>query len=181
VAEKEKELEEAKKKLSETTQQLEDNGAVIKKLSDDVKSLTDSVKTLMKSNQELQDQKYELSIEKKIDDFKKLGAFPSTIETIKPFLLSEEGKTFSVKLSEKDESGKETGTKTISLAEIIESVLRSIPEEYRLSLDEKSSSVFTPEGTHNKELSEEDVQKYADENKLSYDEALVHFSKLGKI
>ena len=172
------EVERITKELEEKNKKLQEDNDKIKTLSDDVSALTKSVTSLMESNKDLQSEKYKLNIEKKFEDFRKAGAFPATIETIKPFLLSEESKKFSVKLSE-EKDGK-TEEVIVGLADLIEKVLLSIPEEFRFTDSELSESVRTPTG-NSKELSVEDVQAYADEKKLSYEEALVNLSKEGKI
>ena len=178
AADAQAEVDKITKELEEKNKKLEEDDGKIKKLSDDVSALTKSVTSLMESNKDLQAEKYKLNIEKKLGDFRKAGAFPATIETIKPFLLSEESKSFSMKLSEEKDGKKEEIV--IGLAEIVEKVLLSIPEEFRFSESEMSESVTTSTGK-SKELSADDVQTYADEKKLSYEEAMIELSRDGKI
>jgi len=172
------ELEEAKQQLEDTNKKLEEKDLEVKKLSDDVKVLTASVKNLMQSNKTLQDDKHRISVEKKLEDFKKLGAFPSTIKVLQDVVFSESAKSFNVKLSEGEGDKVKETTKTF--IDIMEDVFASVPEEYRFSEKEESVSPRTPTG-NSKELSIEDIEKQAKEKGLSFEETLVELSKEGKI
>lgn len=167
------EYEKTKKELENKDKELSDRDEKIKELSDNVSSLSNSVKSLMESNKVLQNDKHVADIGVKLEDFRKKGAYPSTIEVMKKALLSEEAKGFSITLSD-DKENKVTKT----LADIFEEILDSIPEESKVDLSEKSE---TSVDTGNKELSVEEVEKYAKDNEITFDDALVHFSKEGKL
>lgn len=167
------EYEKTKKELEDKNKELNERDTKIKELSDNVSSLSNSVKKLMESNKVLQHDKHVANIEVKLEGFRKKGAHPSTIEVMENALLSEEANGFSITLS--DDKGNDV-TKT--LADIFEEIIDSIPEENRVDLSEKSETTID---TGNKELSVEEVEKYAKENEITFDDALVHFSKEGKI
>ena len=67
-----------------------------------------------------------------------------------------------------------------SFLDVVGSILESIPKEHRFTEAELSESITTPTG-NSKEASIEDVEKYAKEESLTFEEALIHFSKEGKI
>lgn len=152
----------------------------VSKLLDDVKVLSENVTKLMKSNEVLQDEKYKINVENRLRQFAEIGVFPSTIEIIKPILLSDKAKGVVITLSEKVEGEKEPKNVDYGLADIFHQIFSSIPEEFRFSDSELSRSETSPTGS-SKSLTEEDVQKYADEKKLSYEDALIELSKQGKI
>ena len=162
-----KSLEEAAKKLQEKDQE-------VMKLSDDVKTLSETVTKLMESNKVLQEDKHQISVEKKLEDLKKLGVFPATLKKIEEIAFSEAVKGFNVTLSE---DGKDVSK---TFFEVVESVFESIPKEYRFTDGETSESVITPTGK-SKELSIEDVEAYAKEKGIVFSEALIELSKEGKI
>ena len=172
------ELDSAKEELKTANKKLEDKDKETKKLSDDVKALTETVKSLMKSNEVLHEDKYQISVEKKLGDFRKLGAFPSTIEVIKSMIFSEDVKKFSVKLSEGEGEAKKEVQK--SFLDVVGLILESIPREHRFTDSELSESVITPTGSA-KELQIEDVEERAKKEGITFEEALIRFSKEGKI
>ena len=151
----------------------------VKKLSEDVKALSGNVTKLLKSNEVLQDEKYKTNVEEKLRQFSELGIFPGTLKVIKPILLSEKVKDIVITLSEKvgDEEPKDVN---YGLADVFHKIFSSIPEEFRFSDSELSRSEINPTGS-SKSLTEADVQKYADEKKLSYEDALIQLSKEGKL
>jgi len=176
--EDEKNKESVAKKLEEKDKVIGEQDGQIKKLSDDVKSLTDTVKNLIKHKDELEKKKYQSKVKETLRELKDKGAFPATIKVAESILLSETSKDVIIKLSEKD--GDKVKEVTKSLSDILLEVIESIPKEYRFTDSEESQSVTTPTGNL-KELTEADVQKYADEHKLSYEGALIELSKEGKI
>jgi len=173
-----KELADKEKALGEANQKLVERDAELKRLSEDIKSLTGSVKGLMDSNKELQEARFKALTEKRLQEFKMLGVFPSTLKIVEPILLSPEAKTFTVKLSEGEGEAKKETLKT--LADVLFDVFTSIPADHRFSVEELSESVVGPSGG-TKELSVEDVEKFAKDNTLSYDDALIELSRQGKI
>ena len=100
------------------------------------------------------------------------------IQIIEPVLLSETGRATVINLSEGEGDDKKDVKK--SLSDIFVELVKAIPEENRFSSEERSESTTTPTGS-SKDLSEEDIQKYADENKLSYQDALIELDKQGKL
>jgi len=164
--------------IEKIQKQLSEKDGENKKLSDDIKALSETVKSLMNSNKLLHDDKYKLSVEKRLEEFRKLGAFPATLKTIEEICFSDAAKGFEVKLSEGEGDNKKEVTK--SFLDVIESVLDSIPKENRFSDNELSESITTPTG-NSKELSLEDVEKIAKEKGLSFEETLIELSKEGKI
>ena len=151
----------------------------VKKLSEDLKALSGNVTKLMKSNEVLQDEKYKTNVEDKLRQFSELGIFPATLKVVKPILLSEKVKDIVITLSEKvgDEEPKDVN---YGLADVFHKIFSSIPEDYRFSDSELSRSEINPTGS-SKSLTEADVQAYADEKKLSYEDALIQLSKEGKL
>ena len=172
------ELDAAKLDLEAANKKLEEKDKEVMKLSDNLEALTKTVTKLMESNKTLQEDKHIISVEKRLADFRKLGAFPATLKVVEKVAFSEDAKTFSVTLSEGEGEGKKDVQK--SFLDVIESVLESIPKEYRFTDSESSESIITPTGT-SKEASIEDVEKYAKDQGIKFEEALIHFSKEGKI
>ena len=171
------ELETTKTELETATKQLEAKDEEVKELSDNVKTLTETVTKLMKTSKILQEDKHKLSVEKKLEVIRKLS-FPATMKVIEKFAFSEDVKDFSVTLSEGEGDDKKDIQK--SFLDVVESILESIPEEHRFTENESSESIITPTG-NSKEASIEDVEKFAEEKKITFEEALVEFSKEGKI
>ena len=166
------------KVLEEVRAKLEEKDNEIKGLSENVTALSDTVKTLMSSNKLLHDDKHKLSVEKRLESFRKLGAFPATLKTIEEICFTDAVKGFEVKLSEGEGDDKKEVVK--SFLDVMESVLESIPKENRFSDEELSESITTPTG-NSKELSLEDVETIAKERGLSFEDTLVALSKEGKI
>lgn len=171
------ELEETKRQLEEAQKKLNDKDAQVKKLSDDVKTLSETVTKLMETSKALQEDKFRLSVEKKLDSLKKL-AFPSTMKVIEKIAFSDTVKKFSITLSEGEGEQKKDVEK--SFLDVVEMILESIPEDHRFSEKELSTSPTSPTGSP-KDVSIEDVEKYAEEKKITFEEALIEFSKEGKI
>jgi len=174
-----KATEALKAKEEEVKNLSEEKTEEVKKLSGDIKVLSDNVTKLMKSNEVLQDEKYKVNVENRIRQFTDLGVFPATIKVIKPILLSEKAKDVVITLSEKEGEDKEPKDVNYGLADIFHKIFSSIPEEFRFSDAELSRSETSPTG--GKSLTEDDVQKYADEKKINYSDALIELSKDGKL
>ena len=172
------ELDKAKLDLEEANKKLEEKDGKVVELSESVEALSKTVTKLMESNQVLQEKDNRSSVEKRLMDFQKLGVFPATLKVVENIAFSESARDFSVTLSEGEGDEKKDVQK--SFLDVVESILASIPEDHRFTDSESSESVITPTGTP-KEASIEDVQKYADEKKITFEEALVDFSKEGKI
>ncbi len=162
------------KKFEEAERKLQEKNNEVKKLSEDVKVLSETLTKLMESNKVLQDDKHKLSVERKLDSLKKLGVFPATLKTIESIAFSDSIKNFNITLSEDDKDV------SYNFLDIVEKIFDSVPQEFRFSDKESSESVTTPTG-NSRELSIEDVEKFSKENSISFEEALVHFSKEGKI
>jgi len=173
---KAKKLEEDKK-LADKDVKLQEQDKVITGLSKDVKALTETVTSLMEERKTLKGERYQTSVKNTVRELKDAGMFPSTLKVVENFLLSDDANSVSVKLTEGEGDKKKETTK--SLADIIKDVLLSIPEEHRFTDSEESRSEISSTG--DKEMSEEGVQKFADDNKISYEAAMIQLSKDGKI
>ena len=174
-----KALEDKQEEVNTLSVEKKEEGEKVKKLSDDLKALSDNVTKLLKSNEVLQGEKYTVNVEDRLRQFSELGVFPATIKIVKPILLSTKAKDVVITLSEKvgDEEPKDVD---YGLADIFHKIFSSIPEDYRFSDSELSRSETSPTGS-SKTLTEADVQAYADEKKLSYEDALIELSKEGKL
>jgi len=172
------ELDQANSDLEAANKKLEDKDKEVTKLSGDVEALSKTVTKLMESNKTLHDKEHKSSVGKRLMDFQKLGVFPATLKVVEEIAFSEEAKSFSVTLSEGEGDDKKDVQK--SFLDVIESVLASIPKDHRFTDTELSESVITPTGT-SKEASIEEVDKYAKDEGITFEEALVKFSKDGKI
>ena len=175
-----KALETKQEEVKTLSAEKDKEGEKVKKLSEDLKSLTENVTKLMKSNEGLQDEKYKTNVEDRLRQFSELGVFPATLKVVKPILLSDKAKEVIITLSEKVGEEKEPKDVDYGLADVFHKVFSSIPEEFRFSDSELSRSEINPTGS-SKSLTEADVQKYADEKKLSYEDALIELSKEGKL
>ena len=172
------ELNKTKEELEKANKKLEEEGKTSKQLSEKVSTLADTVKKLMESNKVLHEDKHRISVQKKLGDFRKLGAFPATLKIIEKISLEEAVRDFSVTLSEGEGAEKKDVEKTFF--DVVDSLLESIPEDHRFTEAELSESVINPTGS-GKETSVEEVEAYAKEKGMEFSEALVAFSKEGKI
>ena len=170
-----KALEAKETELKELSEKSEQKDEETKKLKEDVKALSDDVTKLMKSNEVLQKEKHKSEMKEELHKFKEMGVFPATIEVLTPILLSEGAENFTVTLSEIPEGKEKPEEKKYTFVGVLNKIFSSIPKEYRFSEDETTT---VGEKTV---LSVDDVQKYADEKKLSYSDALIALSKEGKI
>ncbi len=175
LAKKEKDLAEKNKN---TTKELEDVRKENKNLDNKVSALTETVTKLLEDRKVMAKEKFKINATTTVRELKDMGVFPATLKVIEPVLLSDAAEGIEIVLSEKV-GDKDVKTK-ISLADMFRKVFESVPKEFRFSTSEDSESVITATGTTST-LSEEDVQKYANDNKLSYEDALIDLDKQGKL
>lgn len=176
--EKVKELEKALEDKDGSDKELEDLRTQNKELSEKVTTLSDAVTKLLEDKKVMAKERFETNTKSTMRELKDMGVFPATLKILEPVLLSDAAQTTEITLSEKD-GDKEVEVK-LNLADVFKRVFESVPKEFRFSDSESIETITTPSGDVNT-LSEDDVQKYADENKLSYADALIELSKQGKI
>jgi len=172
-----KELKDTKKELEDLRKDKEDGETEIKKLSDNFESLGKTVKSLMASKEVLEGERHKDKVSLKLEEFKKKGAFPATIETIKKVVFSDEAKDFSVTLSEGKDDDKKDVVK--SFLDVVDSILESIPKEHRFSTEEASDSIIDPTG--GTKMSVKEVEKYAKDNEITFQEAMIELDKEHKL
>jgi len=179
-ASEEKKLQEkdGDKKLKEADEKIINLEASNKDLNDKVTGLTSAVNKLLEDKKVMATDKFKAEMKNSIREFKDLGVFPATLKIVEEVLLSDEVKDFEITLRE-GEGDKKVETKK-NLAIILKDLFMSIPEDHRFSEKETSESIISTTGG-TKEMSVEEVQKYADDNKLSYSDALIALDKEGKL
>ena len=97
------------------------------------------------------------------------------IEAVKPLLLTEDASRVEIKLS--DSEGKE---ETVTLTNAVEKIFVSLPDSAKIDLSEKTEADKAAGDISNK-VDVADVEKYAEEKKLSFEDALIELQKAGKI
>lgn len=154
-----------------------------KKLVDTEKKLTEThAKELETANKRLEDYEKRLSekdgdlhkerVEKTCNALITSGVWPAVVEKAKFIMLADvPGKFASIKLDENTEK---------SLSEVLTEVLEAIPTESRISFEDLSHQNKNVD-PNKKFLSDVEVDSYAKENKLSYQEACSKLAKEGKI
>ena len=162
-------LEELEKKLNEFEKEkkvLEDKYVTmidsLKKEAD--KKVEEAEKRLSERDTELHTEK----VNKKIDELLHAGIWPVVAEKAKTIMLHDRTKG-TIKLDDKTEK---------SVSDIVVDMLNSIPLEARISFEEKTNASGTKE---NKYMSEDEVLKYAADNKISFGEACSVLAKEGKL
>lgn len=170
----EKDLEEAQKKIKK----LEEVDAENKELSDKVNNLTTTVNKLLKDKEVMAKEKHQVNMKDAVRELKEMGVFPSSLEIIEGILLSESSNGVEIKLSEGEGDDKKEVSK--NLAEVFKEIFEAVPVEFRFTEDETTESVTTPTGKTTN-LTEEDVEKFAKDNNLEYEDALIELDKQGKL
>ena len=164
---KSKELEISyNKKLEDTEKKLTDTHA--KELETANKRLEEAEKRLSEKDVELHKEK----VNKICDNLVAGGIWPAVVEKAKLLMFADvDGKFTSIKLDEKTEK---------SVSEIVADMLGAIPADVRISFEDLSHSNKT-EDPNKKFLSDAEVEVYAKENKLTYQQACSVLLKEGKI
>lgn len=131
------------------------------------KSLEDRVKNLVEDREKLQRQLHEKSVEGIIDRLAQQGCYPAQLEIAKQIMLSDSG---TVKLfEEKEQDGKKQ--KVEIEKSLNEAVVRMLQEGPKVDLEEKSRQDQKDRQRKLEEPTEADIKKYAEENKVSVEEA----------
>ena len=152
-------METMKKDLSETHK---------KELEDTNKKLEDAEKKLSERERDLHKER----VEKKCSDLVEKGIWPSVVEKAKKVLLADiDGSFASIKLDEKTE---------VSLGDMLCDILETIPTESRVNLEELGHANKNTD-PNKKYMSEKEVEEYAKENKMTYEEACSVLGREGKI
>src|SRR3972149_494962 len=105
------------------------------------------------------------------DDLVSKGFWPAVVEKAKKVMLEDSaGKFASIKLDEKE----------MSMTEVLVDILEAIPTEVRVNLEEMSHMEKNTD-PNKKYLSDKEVEQYAKDNKMTYQEACSVLVKEGKI
>ena len=151
IAEIEKKLTDAHTKETE---------AINKKLEDAEKKLSEKEVDLKKEK-----------VTKICDDLVSKGFWPAVVEKAKKVMLEDSaGKFASIKLDEKE----------MSMTEVLVDIFEAIPTEVRVNFEEKSH-IEKNTDPNKKYLSDKEVEQYAKDNKMTYQEACSILVKEGKI
>jgi len=151
IAEVEKKLTDAHTKETE---------AINKKLEDAEKKLSEKEVDLKKEK-----------VTKICDDLISKGFWPAVVEKAKKVMLEDSaGKFASIKLDEKE----------MSMTEVLVDIFEAIPTEVRVNFEEKSH-IEKNTDPNKKYLSDKEVEQYAKDNKMTYQEACSILVKEGKI
>lgn len=154
-----KKFEDTKKELTE---------AHVKELETAIKRLEEAEKRLSEKDNDLHKNK----IEKICDGLVAGGIWPAVVEKAKVLMFADVGNKFgSIKLDDKTEK---------SVSDIVVEILETIPTDVRISFEDLSHGNKTQD-PNKKYLSDTEVEVYAKENKLSYQEACSRLAKEGKI
>jgi len=151
-------IAEVEKKLTES--HAKETEAINKKLEDAEKKLSEKEVDLKKEK-----------VTKICDDLVSKGFWPAVVEKAKKVMLEDSaGKFASIKLDEKE----------MSLTEVLVDILEAIPTEVRVNLEERSH-IEKSTDPNKKYLSDKEVEQYAKDNKMTYQEACSVLVKDGKI
>lgn len=150
-----KSLEDLEKKLSET--HAKEVEATNKKLEDTEKRLSERDADLHKER-----------VTKKCDDLVTKGFWPAVVEKVKAVML--EDIKSSIKLSDKE----------VTFSDALIDILETIPKEVRISFSELSHTMKNVD-PNKKFMSEKEVEQYAKEQKITFEEACSTLAKEGKI
>ena len=151
-------IAEVEKKLTES--HAKETEAINKKLEDAEKKLSEKEVDLKKEK-----------VTKICDDLVSKGFWPAVVEKAKKVMLEDSaGKFASIKLDEKE----------MSLTEVLVDILEAIPTEVRVNLEEMSHMEKNTD-PNKKYLSDKEVEQYAKDNKMTYQEACSVLVKEGKI
>ena len=148
---------------------------VEKKLSDaHAKELEATAKKLEEANKKLSEREVDLKkekITKTCDDLVSKGFWPAVVDKVKYVMLNDvEGKFSTIKLDDKD----------VSISDMLVDILEAIPSDVRVSLEELAHATKTT-NPNKKYMSEKEVEEYAKEKKLSYEDACSELAREGKI
>lgn len=182
-----KKLEDLEKKIQELSDSftndkkaLEDThksaiADVEKKLTEShAKELEVTAKKLEEAEKKLSEKEIDFKKEKvtKVcDDLVSKGFWPSVVDKVKRVMLADvEGKFSTIKLDEKD----------MSVSDVLVDMLEAIPSDVRVNLEELAHSVKNTD-PNKKYMSDKEVEEYAKEKKLSYEEACSELTREGKI
>ena len=151
-------IAEVEKKLTDA--HVKETEAINKKLEDAEKKLSEKEVDLKKEK-----------VTKICDDLISKGFWPAVVEKAKKVMLEDSaGKFASIKLDEKE----------MSITEVIVDMFEAIPTDVRVNLEEKSH-IEKNTDPNKKYLSDKEVEQYAKDNKMTYQEACSVLAKEGKI
>lgn len=164
------------KLLEEQKAELE---AKVKSLEEGNAALGDSVKKLQERGEARDKELYESKVATFTKELAEQGHYPSVCQEVTAILEAYEGQgTAVVTLSEDEGEGdkKKKVEKKLSLQNVISRILSAIPEDARIDTTERSKSPTKKEGD-DKMLSVAEIEKKAEEAKISYGEMLVRLSE----
>ena len=151
-------IAEVEKKLTES--HAKETEAINKKLEDAEKKLSEKEVDLKKEK-----------VAKICDDLVSKGFWPAVVEKAKKVMLEDSaGKFASIKLDEKE----------MSMTEVLVDILAAIPTEVRVNLEEMSHMEKNTD-PNKKYLSDKEVEQYAKDNKMTYQEACSVLVRDGRI
>ena len=151
-------IAEVEKKLAETH---------AKEIETANKKLEDVEKRLSEKEIDLKKEK----VTKICDDLISKGFWPAVVEKAQKIMLEDvSGKFSTIKLDDKD----------VSVSDVIVDMLEAIPTEVRVNLEERSH-IEKNTDPNKKYLSEKEVDQYAKDNKMTYQEACSVLVKEGKV
>lgn len=182
-----KKLEDLEKKLQELSDSFANDKKVLEEahktaIADAEKKLTEAhakemeaaTKKLDEANKKLSEREIELKKEKVInicDDLVSKGFWPAVVDKVKKVMLADVENSFStIKLDDKD----------VSISDMLVDMLEAIPSDVRVSLEEIAHSIKNTD-PNKKYMSEKEVEEYAKEKKLSYEDACSELAREGKI
>lgn len=142
--------------------------AVKKDLEASNKKLEDAEKRLAERDKDLHKEK----IDRKASELIEKGFWPAIVEKVKKVMLEDvEGKFSTIKLDDKTE---------MSISDVLCDILETIPTEVRINLEE-IAHINKNTDPNKKYMSDVEVEEYAKEKKLTYQDACSVLAKEGKI
>jgi hypothetical protein len=133
-----------------------------------------------KENKDLKERNRKNDIELKLNEISESGMPPAVIEKMREIMLSDNGST-TYELSEKQEDGRAVA-KNMTLSECVIALAEAIPlvqlgEE--TIVENKGSSDVSPDSKKDSDI--EKVKQYAEENKMTFRDAMTKMLKEGKV
>jgi len=151
------------------------------KLEGEVKVLTDTMTTLLEKNEKDNRRIYEQDVSAFGKELEDKGLWPATVAVVKDLMLATPNeKHVAITLSEKVEGQDQPKETKLSLRDIFAKLLESIPADVLIDEGERSAQHMRRDETKGA-MTVAEIEKYADENKLSFKDAIVKLSVDGKL
>ena len=140
----------------------------IRKLEELNKALQERNRLLEEKTRLAERRAFEKEVESKCQKMLDEGIWPAFVDEAKKILLASQDQ--SIKLEDKE----------TSIIEIIDRLVEKIPDDAKISFEEKTKAKIIPPGGH-EFMTVEEVEKFAEERKITFEEACEILAREGRI